>query len=81
MEDLRRKPVDSTGLVDAICTLCELEGRPYVRADHEYVVVSTMNGNDFRMTACPYHAGQLDRGVLTYKVARRRKGVDWEHPL
>jgi len=42
MEDERRKRVSTAGRVEPICTLCELEGRPYVHADDEYVVASTL---------------------------------------
>lgn len=69
------------GRVDLICTLCEEEGRPYVQAQYEYVVVSTMTGNERRITVCSDHADQLDKGKLPYEVVRRRKGSDWSHPL
>jgi hypothetical protein len=81
MEDLRRKRVTSNGEIQAICTLCEVEGRPYVLADYEYVAVSTLSGRDERITACLGHAEQLDAGTLSYAVARWRKGMDWDHPL
>jgi hypothetical protein len=81
MEDLRRKRVSSKGRVEAICTLCELEGRSNVPAVYEYVLVSTQTGEDALVTVCSDHADQLDKGKLSYKVLRRRKGVDWAHPL
>jgi len=81
MEDQRRKHFSPNGRVEAICTLCEVEGRPYVRAEYEYVVLSTQNGEEKRITVCPDHSDQLDNGKLSYKVVRRRKGVDWAHPL
>lgn len=81
MEDLRRKRVTPRGRIEAICTLCEVEGRPYVFADYEYVIVSTLTGKDERITACLEHAAQLDAGTLPYIVVRRRRGVDWVTPL
>jgi hypothetical protein len=81
VEDERRKRVSSEGRVEAICTLCELEGRPYVDANNEYVVVSTLTGQEMRVTVCPDHARRLDNGKLPYRVIRQRKGVDWAHPL
>jgi hypothetical protein len=81
MEDERRKIVSSRGRVEAICTLCELEGRPYVRANDEYVVASTLTGKEKLITVCPDHANKLDNDKLPYRVVRRRKGVDWAHPL
>ena len=67
--------------MEAICTLCELEGRPYVPANYEYVVASTLTGLEMRITVCPDHAGKLDNDRLPYRVMRQRKGVDWTHPL
>jgi len=71
--------------VQAICTLCELEGRPNVQADYEYVLISTMDGAEMRVTVCRDHAGQLDNERLPYRVVRQRKiakeGIDWGHPL
>lgn len=81
MEDLRRRIVSSTGGVEFVCTLCEDEGRPHVIAGWEYVVVSTLTRNEIRVTVCPDHADQLDRGTLAYNVVKRRKGPDWAHPL
>jgi hypothetical protein len=81
MEDLRRKRKSSRGRVEAICTLCELEGRPYVWAEYEYVVASTPDQREERITVCADHAERLDAGKLSYRVIRRRKGVDWLHPL
>jgi hypothetical protein len=52
-----------------------------VPADFEYVVVSTINGNERRITVCSDHADQLDKGKLSYRVVRRREGSDWAHPL
>jgi hypothetical protein len=80
MEDQRRKRV-SAGRVEPICTLCELEGRPYVHADDEYVVASTLTGEEKLITVCQDHAKKLDSDNLPYRVVRRRKGVDWAHPL
>ena len=81
MEDARRRRVSSTGHVELVCTLCEEEGRPYVLAEYEYFVVSTMTGNERRVTVCPDHADQLDKGKLSYTVVNRRKGSDWAHSL
>jgi hypothetical protein len=81
MEDERRKRVSPTGRVESICTLCELEGKPYVHADYEYVVASTLTGEESLITACQDHAKKLDSDRLPYRVVRRRKGVDWAHPL
>jgi hypothetical protein len=81
MEDERRKRVSSKGRVEAICTLCEVEGKPYVHAIDEYVVASTLTEQEKRITACPEHADKLDEGKLPYRVVRRRKGIDWAHPL
>ena len=67
--------------MEALCTLCEVEGRPYVIADYEYVVASTENGEEKRITVCSDHSDQLDKGRLSFTVVRRRKGVDWAHPL
>jgi hypothetical protein len=61
--------------------LCEVEGRPNVLAEFEYVVLSTENGLERRITVCSDHADRLDKGKLSYKVIRFRKGVDWAHPL
>jgi hypothetical protein len=63
--------------VEALCTLCEEEGRPYVHADHAYVVVSTLAGIERMITVCSNHADQLDNGKLSYRVVRRMKGFDW----
>ena len=81
MEDARRRKVSSKGKVDYVCTLCEEEGRPYVQAEYEYLVVSTMTGDKRRITVCPDHAEQLDNGKLPYTVVKRRKGSDWARPL
>jgi hypothetical protein len=81
MEDERRRRVTSAGRVEALCTLCEIEARPYVHADDEYVVASTLTGEEKRITVCRDHADQLSSGKLPYLVVRRRKGVDWDHPL
>ena len=81
MEDERRRRFTSTGHVEVLCTLCEIEARPYVHADDEYVVVSTLNGEEKWITVCPDHADQLDKGKLPYGVVRRRRGVDWSRPL
>jgi hypothetical protein len=81
MEDERRKRVSSKGRVEAICTLCEVEGRPYVPAVQEYVVASTQTEQEKRITVCAEHAEKLDKGSLPYRVVRRRKGIDWAHPL
>jgi len=81
MEDERRKRVSSKGHIEAICTLCEVEGKPYVHAADEYVVASTLTERERRITVCPEHADKLDEGKLPYRVVRRRKGIDWAHPL
>ena len=81
MEDERRKRVSLGGRVEAICTLCEVEARPYVTAEYEYVVLSTQNGEEKRITVCADHAARLDSGKMSYKVVRRRKGVDWARPI
>ena len=81
VEDERRKKVSVKGSVEALCTMCEVEGRPYVNANDEYVVASTLTGKEKLITVCLHHADQLDRGKLPYRVLRRRKGVDWSHPL
>jgi hypothetical protein len=81
MEDERRKRISSTGRVEAICTLCEVEGKPYVHAVDEYVVASTLTGQERLITVCREHTDKLDRGKLPYRVVRRRKGIDWAHPL
>jgi hypothetical protein len=81
VEDERRKRVSTKGGVDALCTMCEVEGRPYVHANEEYVVASTLTGEEKLITVCLRHADQLDRGKLPYRVLRRRKRVDWAHPL
>jgi hypothetical protein len=85
MEDLRRRKVSPSGRTQAICTLCEVEGRSNVQADYEYVLVSTMNDAETRVTVCTDHAGQLDNERLPYRVVRQRKiakkGLDWAHPL
>jgi hypothetical protein len=81
MEDERRKRVSSKGRVEAICTLCEVEGKPYVRAIDEYVVASTLTGQEKRITVCSEHADKLNQGRLPYRVLRQRKGIDWAHPL
>jgi hypothetical protein len=81
LEDERRKRVSANGRVEGFCTLCELEGRPYVHADGEYVVASTLTGKEMRITVCPDHADKLDNGRLPYRVLRGRKGIDWAHPL
>jgi len=41
VKDERRKRAPAKGGVEAICTMCEVEGRPYVHANDEYVVAST----------------------------------------
>ena len=81
MEDARRKRISSRGRIEALCTLCEVEGRPYVPAGHEYVVVSTENGEEKRITVCDDHSEQLDKGRLSFTVVRKRNSVDWAHPL
>jgi hypothetical protein len=81
MEDERRKRISSKGRVEAICTLCEVEGKPYVQAVDEYVVASTLTGQEKRITVCSEHADKLDEGKLPYRVVRRRKGIDWAHAL
>ena len=81
MEDQRRKRVSSEGRIEAVCTLCELEGRPYVHADDEYIVASTLTGEEKLITVCQDHAKKLEDDKLPYRVVRRRKGVDWAHPL
>lgn len=81
MEEERRKRVSASGRVEALCSLCEVEGRPYVHADYEYVVASTLSGNERRITVCRDHAGRLDNDKLPYRVLRQRRGVDWAHPL
>jgi len=81
MEDERRRKISSEGRVEATCTFCEVEGRPYVHASDEYVVVSTLSGEEKLITVCLHHADQLDNGKLPYRVVRWRKGVDWAHPL
>src|ERR1700689_4033824 len=75
MEDERRKRVSLNGRVEAICTLHEVEGKPYVRAVDEYVVTSTLSGQERRITVCSEHADKLDKGNLPYRVIRRRKGI------
>jgi hypothetical protein len=81
MEDERRKRVSSKGRIEAICTLCEVEGKPYVHAIDEYVVASALTEQERRITVCPEHAYKLDEGKLPYRIVRRRKGIDWAHPL
>ena len=81
MEDERRKRVSLNGRVEAICTLCEVEGKPYVHAVDEYVVASTLSDQEKRITVCSEHADKLEEGKLPYRVTRRRKGIDWAHPL
>jgi len=81
MEDDRRKRVSSSGRVDSLCTLCEEEGKPRVRADFVFVVASTMNGNERRITVCSEHANQLNHGKLPYDVVRWKKGADWADPI
>jgi hypothetical protein len=81
IEDERRKDVSPEGRVEAICTLCEVEGKPYVRASGEYVVASTMTGEEKLITVCLDHADELDNGELPYRVVRQRKVVDWAHRL
>jgi hypothetical protein len=81
LEDQRRKRVLASGRVEPLCTLCEVEGRPYVRADCEYVVVSTLGKDEKRITVCSDHSSKLDNDRLPYRVVRQRKGVDWAHPL
>jgi hypothetical protein len=61
--------------------MCEVEGRPYVHAQDEYVVASTLTGEEKLVTVCLRHASQLDGLKLPYRVVRRRKGVDWAHLL
>jgi hypothetical protein len=58
-----------------------MEGRPNVHAEDEYVVVSTLTGDDTRITVCHDHAEKLDGDKLPYRVVRQRKGVDWAHPV
>ena len=70
-----------SGRVEALCTLCEVEGRPYVQANYEYVVVSTLRKDEKLITVCADHSGKLDNDKLPYLVVRQRKGVDWAHPL
>lgn len=71
--------------MQAICTMCEVEGRSNVQAEYEYVLISTRNGEEMRVTVCEDHARQLDNGGLPYRVVRQRKiakkGLDWAHPL
>jgi hypothetical protein len=81
LEDERRKRILTSGHVEAICTLCEVEGRPYVHANYEYFVAPTLRGDERLITVCPDHANKLDNGRWPYRVIRRREGVDWAHPL
>jgi hypothetical protein len=48
-----------------------------VPAEHSYVVVSTMTGNERLITTCSSHADQLDNGKLSYTVVTGKKGFDW----
>ena len=73
MEDLRRRKKYSSGRVQSICTMCELEGRSNVQAEYEYSLVSTMDERQTLVTTCRDHAGQLDNGKLPYKVVRQKK--------
>ena len=79
MDDARRNRVSSTGRVERICTLCEEEARPYVKAHYEYVVVSTRNGDKRRITICADHANQLNKRKLPYEVVSRKKGSGRAH--
>jgi hypothetical protein len=81
LEDARRRRIQTSGHVEAICTLCEVEGRPYVHANYEYIVASTLRGDERLITACPDHANKLDNDRLPYRVIRRREEVDWAHAL
>jgi hypothetical protein len=56
VEDERRKKVSGKGSVEAICTMCEVEGRPYVHADDEFLVASTLAGEEKLVTVCLDHA-------------------------
>jgi hypothetical protein len=77
--DLRIPAAISQGetRIEALCTLCEIEGRPYVPAEYEYVVVSTLDGAESLVSVCGGHANQLDNGRLSYNVVSRKKGFDW----
>jgi hypothetical protein len=78
MDDARRKRMNTSGRVEALCTICEEEGRPYVPASHAYVIISTMSGHERMITACQDHAERLEKGKMSYQVLRKMKGFEWD---
>jgi hypothetical protein len=72
LEDLRRRRTTASGKEEAICTICELEGMPYVHADYEYALASSLDGRESLATVCRDHADQLDNEKLPFKVLRKK---------
>ena len=78
MDDARRKRLNSSGMIEALCTICEEEGMPYVPATHAYVIISTMSGHERMVTACSDHADRLEKGKMSYQVVRKMRGFEWD---